>query len=377
MRIAIVAPRSAAADPPFEGSLEGTLEGSAEGTAVALAQGRALARAGHRVRVVLFGELGQERGSPQERGLPELVTVPSDRGEGEDSFPMQTLAGAEIVHGHLPLPAAVAIARESTAPLVLTAHEPGVTGPELGPALSAAARVVVPSRTHLVRLAQQHDFPPGRVRILEPGHGLQLPARRRRPRPWGGGGALRVLHLGERSEAAGTLDLVRALTGLPAGSVELSCVGKGSPGFDRRLAVEAGDLPLELAPPADGAALVRLAARCHLAALPSRRPESYALPVDEALALGLPVWAANGEAARERFEPPALELLPAGDPAAWTRALAGRLAEPASWREAFEALPEAVPTAAAAADGLERIYGQITPPSLERVPPRPRHRRPA
>ncbi|MCP3919637.1 MAG: glycosyltransferase family 4 protein [bacterium] len=225
--------------------------------------------------------------------------------------------------------------------------------------VDAASAVIFPSRTHLVRLAQHLSLGPGQAHILGHGLCLELPARRRRPRPWAGTGPLRLLHAGRRSVDKGTLDLVRAAAPL-AERVELVLAGGPvDPVLDAELVSVAGDLRLELSGEYDGAGLARIAASCHIAALPSRLPESYALALDEALALGLPAWVASGEAGRERFGGAALHSLPAADPEAWRAALVDQLSDPRSSSEAFDALPRSVPGCEETVGALEALMQDL------------------
>jgi len=411
---------------------------------VALAQARALAQRGHEV-TVLAGTDRPHAGEDLEHGLVEGLAVTflprtsEERSDLSQQFPRLTellvreVAGSDVVHLHhgptLPADAVRSVSR--VAPVVLslndflpvcprffrTSPDPAIVcppagnfdpcisclAPELGksPAreiargliarfegyraeVAAAARVLVPSRTHLVRLAEFLDFSPGQARILEPGLCLSFPARRGRPKPWTGEGPLRVLHFGRRSEQKGTLDLVRAMAGLPSGSVQLVALGGAQEGFDARLREHACDLDLRLSGPYGPGELARAAADCHLAAFPSRLPESYGLVVDEAVALGLPVWIAGGSAARERFEPPVLETLPSASPEIWRKALKTLLDEPVRAREAWPPHPSRLPTADDAAATLERWYRELPrepalhDPLLGHPLPAPQeHRRPA
>jgi glycosyltransferase involved in cell wall biosynthesis len=228
--------------------------------------------------------------------------------------------------------------------------------------LNAAARILVPSRTHLVRLIDLIDLD-GKARIAQPGVCHDFTGEVPRPKPWDGTGPLRILHPGRRSLAKGTIDLVRAVVALPEGSVELLCLGGAEPGLDRRLMGMAGNTAIRLEGAYDSLDLEQAASACHLAALPSRLPESYALTVDEALALGLPVWASSADAARERFGEGSLRVLPAEDPSAWTHALHGLLEHPDELIDAFESLPESIPNANDAALELLQFYEQLVPRS--------------
>lgn len=270
------------------------------------------------------------------------------------------------------------LARRSA--VVLFLH--GDAGAGLGRDLPGVDRVVVPSRLHLVRLADVVDFAPRQVRLLEPGLDLELPAERRRPRAWRGRGPLRILVLGGRRDGPGLVALARAAGEVGAEHVELVVPGPGDPHLDPLLVALARPGGIELLGEPDAAGLARIAADCHLAAFPSTRPESYALPVDVAVALGLPVWASSAEAALERYGAGALELLPPGDPEAWASALREWLADPRLARDAFRALPDAVPTAAESAATLERWDQELLTETRARlrrpIPPAPRDgRRPA
>lgn len=226
--------------------------------------------------------------------------------------------------------------------------------------LAAASLVLVPSRTHLVRMG---DLVPleGKARILEPGLCQEFPGLAPSPPPFDGKDALRILHHGRRSEAKGTLDLVRALAELPAGTVELVAMGGAEDGLDDRLRAAAPELPMELGGVYGATALEEAAARCHLAALPSRLPESYSLAVDEALALGLPVWACSADAARARHGADVVRELPAREPMAWAHALLEVLDQPARLEAQRATVPQDVPLAGAQAARLAQLLELADP----------------
>ena len=223
--------------------------------------------------------------------------------------------------------------------------------------VDAAAKVLVPSRTHLVRLSEFLDFGPGQVKILEPGLCIELPKVRRKPRLWKGDGPLRILHLGRRSEEKGSLDLAQAVGQMPEGRVQLVFAGGSEKGLDSALEAAAGVNEVEWHGTYDAAQLAAIAATCHVVALPSRLPESYSLCVDEALALGLPVWASGAEAARERFGALGLHVLPAGEPDVWAAAFTELIRNPAQVQAHMLDLPENIPTCQRATETLER-WGQ-------------------
>lgn len=251
--------------------------------------------------------------------------------------------------------------------LDLPGHEPGALAAALAARqatfdaeLASAAAVFVPSRAHGDRLAPLLGVAPERLVVLP--HGLCPPVPERSARAHREG-PLRVLHLGHRSAAKGTLDLVRALAAVPAGSVELVLAGaEVEAGFDAALSEAAGRLPLAFRGPYDRADLAALAADADLAAFPSRAYESYGLVVDEALALGLPVLVSDRGALPERIGDAGIAL-PAEDPAAWTRAIRSLLDDPDLLAALRDALPDELPTADAAARELERHYARHARPS--------------
>jgi glycosyltransferase involved in cell wall biosynthesis len=109
----------------------------------------------------------------------------------------------------------------------------------------------------------------------------------------------------------------------------------------------------------------------HVAAFPSRAPESYGLVVDEALALGVPCLVSDRGALPERVGA-AGRVLPPADPAAWTRALSELLDAPETLERWRAALPPGAsagaPTAAQAAEALEALYHRLL---AQRAPLRP------
>jgi glycosyltransferase involved in cell wall biosynthesis len=247
-----------------------------------------------------------------------------------------------------------------------------------GAELAAAAALIAPSRAHARALADA--LGPeigGRLEVVP--HGLGAPLERCAPPravP-----PLRVLHLGHRSHVKGTLDLVQAIAGLPEerrAQVWLLCLGaEVERGFD--------DVLRDAAPRAPGAQVVLegaydvaalssiLSARggAHVAAFPSRAPESYGLVVDEALALGVPCLVSDRGALPERVGA-AGRVLPPADPAAWTRALSELLDAPETLERWRAALPPGAsagaPTAAQAAEALEALYHRLL---AQRAPLRP------
>jgi glycosyltransferase involved in cell wall biosynthesis len=231
--------------------------------------------------------------------------------------------------------------------------------------LAAAALLIVPSEAHATNLRRLVDLPAERTHVVH--HGLCLAgggpaAPPALPYEGADGERLRVLFLGHRTEVKGVRDLVRALAGLEPDErerVELVCLGaEVEAGFDDALRREAAGVALRLEgayPVEELAARLRAAGGAHLAALPSRVHESYGLVVDEALALGLPVWVSDRGAPRERVGA-AGRVLPAEEPAAWRKALREVLRAPDTLEDERRAVAGVRRSAADAAAELEALY---------------------
>ena len=97
-----------------------------------------------------------------------------------------------------------------------------------------------------------------------------------------------------------------------------------------------------------------------MGSLPSRAGESYGLVLDEALALGLPVWVSDRGALHERVAD-AGRVLPAEKPEAWANALRDLLENPSLHARERARVPAALPTAADAARRLEALYRTLLP----------------
>lgn len=370
MRIAILSPGST---PELAGVAR-----------VARAQAAALARRGHSVRLVV-PEGGEGRADEpaccDDEGF-ELRRVPLDEREGSplglerpalERRLAEAVVGAQLVHLHHWATFSSSTVRRLApeAPVVVTLHdafaacprgsrlpsslrvacprdrqlsgcasclaqgEPGSSREGLRARLerrrqafegelSAASRILVPSRYLLRELEPCLELPIGRL-VLMP-HGLSRPLARA-PEPRREARRLCVLHPGPRARSEGTLDLVRALA--PLGRrVRLVLLGPElERGLDAELREEGRGLDLVLHPGAERATLERAARGAHLLACPARRPDGYGPELDEAAALGLRVWTSDRGAYPERLASlsrtlgePLGRVLPAGDPTTWTRA---------------------------------------------------------
>lgn len=241
-----------------------------------------------------------------------------------------------------------------------------VRAEELAAELRCAGRVLVPSRTHLVRLAEHVELEPSRVRIVSPDQGLTPVAMGQRS-PWRGDGPLRLLYAGPRRTSAGLLDVVRGLSGLPEGRVQLVLVGQQvERGFDDRLRTLSGNLALEFAGSSQ-AHLRRQAARSHLAVVPDRVAQGYPLGVDRAMALGLPVLACHAAAAMERYAGEGLEVLEARDADAWTERIEVFIRRPHELAQLAASLPTAIPGPNETAERLMSLYLNHSGPNRNRA----------
>lgn len=228
--------------------------------------------------------------------------------------------------------------------------------------LVAASRVLTPSRWLRDSLGAWVELDPQGWEVVP--HGL---CQELEPveRPWEDG-PLTVISFGNRARAKGTLDLVRAMAALPAGSARLLLLGaEVEAGVDAELHAAAGSLALELEGRYDGARLAQRAAEADIAAFPSRAQESYGLVVEEALALGLPVWVSDRGALSEVLADAAGRgplpggVLPAEDPAAWTRELQRLVDLPGRLHDARALVPSAPRTVESAVEQQLRIYAEV------------------
>jgi len=231
--------------------------------------------------------------------------------------------------------------------------------------LKAADACVFPSRFLARKIAPALGVEPGRCHVIAPGVDPRLtrvaPARATAP--------LRVLFLGRRSAAKGTLDLVRAARQLGPRAVELVCLGgTEGPDFDQLLREQAGAVSLELAGAYRPQELAGRARRCDVCVLPTRLAESFSLVVEEALALGLPVVSSAGAAVGERHRSKAVRLLPPNDPQALAHALRELHEEPHELAAMRAAVPGDLRTSVDSNRDLEQLYRSLLETSFQATP---------
>jgi glycosyltransferase involved in cell wall biosynthesis len=228
--------------------------------------------------------------------------------------------------------------------------------------LQAAAAVIAPSEYLRDALARELGVSAVHWRVLPHGLCREFASQMREG---SGEGPLTVLHFGNRTPIKGALDLVRALRDEP--NVRLILAGRElEPGFDELLRREAGSLQLELHGSYDARELRRLARGCDLAAFPSRAFESYGLVVEEALALGLPVWVSDRGALPEVLHRAAHfgslpgGVVPAESPSAWRTVLRELVADEEKLQDAAARVPARMRTAADTTRDLLEIFSTLT-----------------
>ena len=234
--------------------------------------------------------------------------------------------------------------------------------------VESADLLLAPSEHHAARIASLMGIAPDRIHVLpnglvrETGHAIS-PALREP------GGPLHIFHHGHRARVKGTMDLVQAMA---LAAKETNCEltltlagGEMEEGYDDELRAAAGAVELRFAGTFTGPDLPSLAAGAHLAAFPSRAPESYGLVVDEAFALGLPVLVADSGALPERLCPggegaaAAGQSLPAVNLRAWADAIAILVKDPAVITRWRAAIPSTMPGPSEAARLVEPLYREI------------------
>jgi glycosyltransferase involved in cell wall biosynthesis len=145
-------------------------------------------------------------------------------------------------------------------------------------------------------------------------------------------GPLRLVMIGSLIPPKGAHVAIEAFNGLPSGTAELTLYGDttADPTYVAELRSRARRPGVRLAGPLPRERLAEVLRSVDLLLLPSLWDEPYSMVVDEALAAGLPVLAANLGAPTERLRQGETGLLlPAGDVEAWRQALTRLITEPA------------------------------------------------
>ncbi|MBI3819634.1 MAG: glycosyltransferase [Planctomycetes bacterium] len=228
--------------------------------------------------------------------------------------------------------------------------------------LCAADVIIAPSRAHADTM--QHYFSDLPLNIQVVPHGLldyDLPPAPRRRGPVEPG-TLTIAHFGNLVAEKGVQDLGRALGMFRhPDRVRLEIYGSElQPGVVDELRSLCPAARVQFHGPYEGFRnIYDKIVNCDVAAFPSRAPESYGLVVDEALAAGLPVFASNRGALGERVGK-AGEVLPAGDAAAWARALERALLDTTYLESLRDAVPARQRTIDDAVAEIDAVVEELT-----------------
>ena len=195
---------------------------------------------------------------------------------------------------------------------------------------------------------------------------------------WDGSRPMSLFHFGRRSESSGLPALLDGLRELPTGRFELVLAGgEAEPGFDSSLERRAGETPVHFFGPYQTDQLAALGSACDLAVFPGSIARGQGPVVDEALALGLPVWCceaadplgrirepegtpfALGQARLQRVQSRPGRILPANSPDAWTSAFEQLLEDPEQHHAERHAIPQSFETTSERVARLENLFGDL------------------
>lgn len=248
---------------------------------------------------------------------------------------------------------------------------------DLARELKLARRILVPSRSHAERLARFVDhIDADAVSVVAPrGLGaLAMPARCPAAAP-----PLRLYAFGSLSALKGTDLLIEAAADARlAGAVEVQLAGREEqPGWlqnqlARFRAARVNYLGPYAAEDLFGGALARAALDSHLFVSASRAPESFALVLDEARALGLAcVLPAQGAFLERASEGVGATFFEAGNLESLVQALARLVADPAEVKRLAATVPAPVPEQEVLAGHLAAYDESLAagPPENLGVPP--------
>jgi glycosyltransferase involved in cell wall biosynthesis len=196
-------------------------------------------------------------------------------------------------------------------------------------ALQAVRHVVVPSATTRERLHDHYGVDRDRITVIEPGTD-PMPAAR-----GSGGEIVHLLSVATLTPRKGHEVLFRALAALPVRHWTLTCAG--SEDRDRATAARLADLPRALGIDAqvrfigsvDRERLAREYDAADVFVLPTFR-EGFCMAICEALAHGLPIVSTPACGVQDVIGREAGVLVPPGDVAALTAALAAVIGDPAT-----------------------------------------------
>jgi len=353
---------------------------------VAHAQARELIGRAHEVRVVTgcsWPHSGRDvlRGRIDDADVSYLPRTIEESASSEHGcarwtrLALDELRGVDVYLVHaddsLPLDLLPALARRR--PVVVCVNDlPANAG--VCEQLGCADQVIVPSADLKRALLELAPSLVGKLEVRQSGLCRVIPPMHvaQRRAPWDGERPLSLFHFGRRTSASGLSLLIKSLRDLPSGRFELVLAGgEGEAGLDDHLGSLAGELPLHFFGPYQTSQLAALAAACDLAVFPSGTDRGLGLVIDEALALGLPVWCCEqadplgrirpscdpaseaGRGGLKRVESRPGRILAADSPTDWSQAFEDLLEDPEQLHTERHAVPRSFETTKDAVDRLE------------------------
>ncbi len=363
---------------------------------VAHAQARELTARGHEVRVVtgcswLHSGRDVMRGRIDDSAVSYLPRLKDESAFANSECPrwtklaLEELRGVDVclVHHGEGLPADLIEALSRRRPVVACAHDaPASTKVE--EALGRADHVIVASADVERALLDSVPSIAERLEVRQSGLCREIPPMQvgQRRAPWDGKRPISLFHFGRRTSASGLDCLLDGLHCLPSDRFELVLAGgEGEPGIDEHLAAYAKDIPIHFFGPYQTSQLAALAAACDLAVFPSGTERGLGFVIDEALALGLPVWCCEeadplgrirphveagiepatqtGRSTLKRVESRPGRILRAESSAAWSQAFGELLEDPEQLHAERHAIPRSFETTKDTVDRLESLLSGL------------------
>lgn len=355
---------------------------------VAHAQARELTERGHEVRVVTgcsWPHSGRDvlRGRIDDSAvsyLPRLRTESAFAGTEcarWTELAREELRGVDIFLVHvgsgLPLDLIPSLARRK--PVIACVNDESSCD-----GLGSADHLIVPNAEIESSLRDRFPTLGDRIEVRQSGLARVIPPMHvaQRRAPWDGKRPLSLFHFGRRTSASGLECLIQSLQGFPSEKFELVLAGgEGEAGIDDRLTFLAAGLPLHFFGPYQTSQLAALAAACDLAVFPSGTDRGLGLVIDEALALGLPVWCCPeadplgrirpvtdpaseaGRGGLKRVESRPGRILAAESETDWSRAFEELLEDPEQLDAERHAVPRSFETTKDAVDRLESLLSGL------------------
>jgi glycosyltransferase involved in cell wall biosynthesis len=383
------------------------LTGAAE--FVAHAQARELTARGHEVRVVAgcsWEHSGRDvlRGRIDDSSVSYLPMLEEERLAAVRArsrwtrLALQELRGvaACLVHHSASLSGDLVSTLARRMPVLVQLGEDAELH-ELSTDIRSADHVLASSACLEVQLLELEGSLAGRVEVQGTGLCRVIPDSHEASRraAWDGERPLSLFHFGKRTRHSGIDMLLDGLRELPAGRFELILAGgEGEPGLDDRIEGRAGETPVHFFGPYQTS---QLASACDLAVFPAATERGRGIVVEEALALGLPVWCSEqadplgrigsrdasestpdflsggglagsqGQATLERVESRPGRILPADSSTAWARAFEQLLEDPEQLHAERHAIPKSFETTRDVVDRLECLFESLLSEAIRKA----------